>query len=101
MAEKRLYDLAKVIRSKNSGPFSITLDALFSDAKVYYGIKKSGVITREKIAEIYQLKPQMIMQLVFLMRPLALRSLLTGKFLPAHVWTRMCMEHSSTPRWGN
>ena len=65
MAEKRLYDLAKVIRSKNSGPFSITLDALFSDAKVYYGIKKSGVITREEIAEIYQLKPQMITQLVF------------------------------------
>ncbi len=31
MAEKRLYDLAKVIRSKNSGPFSITCKSLLWD----------------------------------------------------------------------
>lgn len=65
MAEKRLYDLAKVIRSKNSGPFSITLDVLFDDETIYYGVKRSGVITKEKIAKIYRLKPQMITQLVF------------------------------------
>ena len=29
MAEKKLYDIAKIIRSKNSGPFEITLDVLF------------------------------------------------------------------------
>lgn len=65
MAEKRLYDLAKVIRSKNSGPFSITLDVLFDDETIYCGVKRSGVITKEKIAKIYRLKPQMITQLVF------------------------------------
>lgn len=65
MAEKRLYDLAKVIRSKNSGPFSITLDVLFDDETIYYGVKRSSVITKEKIAKIYRLKPQMITQLVF------------------------------------
>ena len=27
----RLYDLAKVLRSKNSGPFAVTLDVLFDD----------------------------------------------------------------------
>ena len=65
MAEKRLYDLAKVIRSKNSGPFSITLDVLFDDETIYYGVKRSSVITKEKIAKKYRLKPQMITQLVF------------------------------------
>ena len=45
----RLYDLAKVVRSKNSGPFEITLDALFDDPAVYEWVKRSGVITKELI----------------------------------------------------
>lgn len=65
MAGKRLYDLAKVIRSKNSGPFSITLDALFEEKEVYEAVKRSGVITRERIAALYGLSPEMITQLVF------------------------------------
>ena len=35
MEKKKLYDIAKIIRSKNSGPFEITLDILFD--------KKRGV----------------------------------------------------------
>ena len=50
MAEYRLYDLAKVIRSKNSGPFQTTLDVLFDDEKIYRKIKESGLITRKHIA---------------------------------------------------
>ena len=65
MASTKLYDLARVLRSKNSGPFSITLDALFSDKEVYESIRRSGVITREKIAEIYAIKQEAITQLVF------------------------------------
>lgn len=62
---EKLYDLASVIRSKNSGPFSITLDVLFSDAATYYAVKESRIITREKIAELYRLKPEAVTQLVF------------------------------------
>lgn len=65
MAAKKLYDVAKVIRSKNSGPFSITLDVLFSEKVIYDRVKESGVITREKIAEIYRLRPEAITQMVF------------------------------------
>ena len=31
----RLYDLARVLRSKNSGPYEITLDILFDDPANY------------------------------------------------------------------
>ena len=31
----RLYELAKVLRSKNSGPYEITLDILFDDPEKY------------------------------------------------------------------
>ncbi len=34
--EARLYDLAKVLRSKNAGPFELTLDIMFDDTP-YYG----------------------------------------------------------------
>lgn len=65
MAAEKLYDLASVLRSKNSGPFSITLDALFSDRAVYETVKNSGVITKETIAGLYGITPERVTQLVF------------------------------------
>ena len=61
----RLYDLAKVIRSKNSGPFEITLDALFDDQKIYEHVKRSGIITKELIAKLYRIKVENVTTLVF------------------------------------
>lgn len=49
----RLCDLAKVLRSKNSGPFELTLDILFADEAAYLWVKQSGVITREAVARLY------------------------------------------------
>ena len=43
---KTLYDIAKVIRSKNAGPFSITLDVLFDSETVYRKVKDSNLINR-------------------------------------------------------
>ena len=37
-----LGELAKVLRSKNSGPFEITLDALFDDNEKYHHVKDSA-----------------------------------------------------------
>lgn len=51
MAE--LSSLANVIRSKNAGPFELTFDIMFDDRNKYEAVKKSGVITAERIAEIY------------------------------------------------
>ena len=51
MSVYKLYDLAAVIRSKNSGPFQITLDVLFDDKYIYEKIRDQGIITKEKIAD--------------------------------------------------
>ncbi len=61
----RLIDLATVLRSKNSGPFSITLDILFDDEKNYYRVKESKVLTKERIAHLYQLDEEDITEFVF------------------------------------
>lgn len=65
MTENSLYSLAKVIRSKNSGPFQITLDALFDCEENYERVKKSGLICPEKIAELYCIEPERICDIVF------------------------------------
>lgn len=38
---KTLYDVAKVIRSKNAGPFAVTLDVLFDSPEIYQKVKKA------------------------------------------------------------
>jgi hypothetical protein len=61
----RLMDLAKVLRSKNSGPFEITLDVLFDDLGAYERVKGSGVLTKTALARLYNLPEDAITQLVF------------------------------------
>lgn len=65
MEEYKLYDLAKVIRSKNSGPFEITLDVLFDRPDVYDKVKESNIITKALISELYKIEEDMITQIVF------------------------------------
>lgn len=65
MAECKLYDLARVIRSKNSGPFQTTLDVLFDDPEIYAKVKSSGLITRDNIAALYKMEKERIQELVF------------------------------------
>ena|SRR5881628_4015467 len=48
-----LHTLAKVIRSKNAGPFEVTYDVMFTEPDLYAHVRDSGVLTREKMAELY------------------------------------------------
>ena len=50
-----LGQLAYIVRSKNAGPFFITLDILFSDKSNYDRGKNSGVITQQTIAKLYNI----------------------------------------------
>lgn len=52
-----LAQLARLIRSKNAGPFELTFDIMFDDATTYRRVKESGVLTRETIAARYGLEP--------------------------------------------
>ena len=50
----RLDQIARVIRSKNAGPFCVTLDVLFGDEAACRRVLAAGVFTREKMAALYQ-----------------------------------------------
>jgi hypothetical protein len=55
-----LASLAKIIRSKNAGPFRLTFDILLTDRKNYEIVERSGGLTRKSIAEVYGISENQI-----------------------------------------
>ncbi len=49
----KLKDIAKACKSKNAGPFELTLDIMFEDAATFDKVRKSGVINPGLIAALY------------------------------------------------
>jgi hypothetical protein len=47
--------LARLIRSKNAGPFELTFDIMFAKQEIYQHVKDSGALTREVVAARYGL----------------------------------------------
>lgn len=55
-----LYDIAKVIRSKNAGPFTLTLDLIFKEADDFEKVLASSGFTARRIAELYHADPEKV-----------------------------------------
>lgn len=53
MKTVKLVELAKTIRSKNAGTDKITFDIIFREKENYDLVRKSGVITKEKMAKLF------------------------------------------------
>jgi hypothetical protein len=52
-----LGDLAEIVRSKNAGPFWMTLDVIFSDHSAYESVISQQVITARTVADLYRVDP--------------------------------------------
>ena len=48
-----IMDLARIIRSKNAGPFTFTMDIMFTTFEDYKKVKDSGIINRDTISVLY------------------------------------------------
>jgi hypothetical protein len=59
-----LREVARVIRSKNSGPYELTLDVIFPGEEVYRRVKAAGVFTREVVARLYGVPVEKVLKLV-------------------------------------
>jgi len=51
---KKLGELARLIRSKNAGPFELTFDIMFEDKASFERVANSNVLSREVIGALYQ-----------------------------------------------
>ena len=56
----KLYDMAKVCRSKNAGPFQLTIDLMFDDPEKYRKLLNSKVFNPKNIAMLYQIGPETV-----------------------------------------
>jgi hypothetical protein len=65
MAEVSIRDLCTVIRSKQAGPYRLTLDMIFKTPELYQQVKVSETLTRERIAELYGMPEDQITDFVF------------------------------------
>ena len=49
----KLKDIAKACKSKNAGPFELTLDIMFDNAETFEKVRRTKVITPKLIAALY------------------------------------------------
>jgi hypothetical protein len=49
----RIRDIAQVCKSKNAGPFMVTIDVLFEDPALYRRVNATGVLNAALFARLY------------------------------------------------
>ena len=68
----KLREIARVIRSKNAGPFTLTLDILFPTKDAFTKAQASGVINVSTISKLYDVPPEGI-QIIYYPPGLAIK----------------------------
>ncbi|KAJ5180268.1 hypothetical protein N7492_003478 [Penicillium capsulatum] len=63
--ECKMLEIAKIIRSKNSGPFELTFDIMFDNREAYQRVKDANVLTNERMMSLYHLSPEDIITNMF------------------------------------
>lgn len=61
----KLADIARVIRSKNAGPFLFTFDIIFADVDTLERVRKTGSLTRESVAALYRVAADEIVDFAY------------------------------------
>ena len=57
---RTIGDLAKIVTSKNAGPYRLTVDVFFNDRAQYEGVRNSQAITAERVALAYGLRLEQV-----------------------------------------
>lgn len=60
----KINDVTNVIRSKNSGPYELTMDIIFSDPEVYKKVCDSNQINEDLICDLYKIKKDDIINII-------------------------------------
>ncbi len=60
----KLVDVTDIIRSKNSGPYELTLDIMFRDNETFEKVCAANIINEELICGLYKITPDKIINIV-------------------------------------
>jgi hypothetical protein len=61
----RLRDLAQVCKSKNAGPFELTIDVVFEDPALFEKVKRTGVLSAALFARLYGVPAEEVLFTVY------------------------------------
>ena len=53
-----IRDIAKACKSKNAGPFELTLDVVFDQREMYERVRATGVLGPALFARLYNVRPE-------------------------------------------
>ncbi len=62
---RSMVELAKVIRTKNSGPFILTIDIIFKEKEVYEKLKNMDYFSKNFWANLYGLKGSDVISVIY------------------------------------
>lgn len=62
---KTLGDVARVLRSKNSGPYEITFDVMFETEGEYRLVKNANILNRDVVAKLLEVREEDIIWIGF------------------------------------
>ncbi|GHU84370.1 acyl-CoA synthetase [Clostridia bacterium] len=60
----KLTDIAGIIRSKNSGPYELTLDIMFKTREWYERVRDAKAINEAVVCELYRVTPGEIINII-------------------------------------
>ena len=60
-----LKEIASVIRSKNAGPFELTLDVILKDDAMFRRLREADVISAQTIARLYRIPESDVIGIVW------------------------------------
>lgn len=60
----KLFDVAEVIRSKNSGPYELTFDIMFKEQAVFEDFVARNVMTKAVFAKLYGIDEDLVASVI-------------------------------------
>lgn len=60
-----LGDVASVIRTKNAGPYELTMDVMFDNEGIFQKVKASGVLSPRTVIEMYKIPQEHLIACLF------------------------------------
>ena len=60
----KLADITEIIRSKNSGPYELTIDLMFSSFDWYEKVRAAKAINEKLVCDLYKITPDKIINII-------------------------------------
>jgi len=61
----RIREIAAVCKSKNAGPFELTIDVVFDDPALFEKVKRTGILCPALFARLYRVRAEDVLFTVY------------------------------------